>query len=97
MTTVSARYRFELYVADHATNSTQALSNLRAICKAHLPDQHDIVVVDVFREPARALAEKVFMTPMLVVVEPKPVRRLVGNLSETPVVLRTLGLEPPES
>lgn len=86
-------YRFELYVADHAANSTQALSNLRAICRAHLPERHEIEVVDVFKQPARALAEKVFMTPTLVVVEPGPVRTLVGNLSDTAVVLQTLGLE----
>lgn len=87
------RYRFELYVADHAANSTQALSNLRAICRTHLPDLHEIEVVDVFKHPARALAEKVFMTPTLVVVEPGPVRKLIGNLSDTSVVLQTLGLE----
>lgn len=89
----AVRYRFELYVADRAANSTQALSNLRTICKAHLPDQHEIEVVDVFKQPARALAEKVFMTPTLVVVEPGPLRKLIGNLSDTAVVLRTLGLE----
>ena len=87
------RYRFELYVADHAANSTQALSNLRAICRTHLPDLHEIEVVDVFKHPARALAEKVFMTPTLVVIEPGPVRKLIGNLSDTSVVLQTLGLE----
>lgn len=87
------RYRFELYVADQAANSTQALSNLRAICRTHLPEQHEIEVVDVFKQPGRALAEKIFMTPTLVVVEPSPLRKLVGNLSDTSVVLQTLGLE----
>lgn len=89
------RFHFQLYVADHASNSMQAVSNLRAICKTHLPNKHHIEIVNVFEEPERALAEMVFMTPTLVVLEPSPVRRLIGNLSETSVVLRTLGLESP--
>lgn len=89
-------FRFELYVADYAPNSAQALSNLRAICKAHLPDRHEIEVVDVFQQPQRTLAEKVVMTPTLVVTAPEPRRRLVGNLSETSVVLQALGIEPLE-
>jgi circadian clock protein KaiB len=93
---VVKRFHFELYVADHASNSAQALANLRAICKAYLPDQYQIEVVDVFKQPARVLAEKVFMTPTLVITAPAPARRLVGNLSETPVVLRALGLDPSE-
>ena len=89
----SVRFRFELFVADQATNSAQALFNLRAICKAHLPDRHEIEVVDVFQQPARTLAERVHMTPTLVVTAPEPRRRLVGNLSETSVVLQALGID----
>lgn len=92
----AVRFRFELFVAEHASNSTQALSNLRAICKSHLPGQHEIEVVDVFQQPGRALAKKVIMTPTLLLLAPEPVRRLVGNLSDTLTVLRTLGLDSPE-
>lgn len=87
-------YKFQLYVADHAANSVKAVANLRALCKAHLPDTHEIEVVDVFAQPGRALSERIFMTPTLVIVEPGPTRRLVGNLSETDVVLNALGIEP---
>jgi len=86
------RFRFRIFVAENAVNSVLAVANLRAICKAHLPDQHEIEVVDVFNHPQRALAEKIIMTPTLVILEPAPVRRIVGNLSETPLVLNTLGL-----
>ena len=89
----SVCFVFELYVAAQASNSAQAVSNLRAICKAHLPHRHEIEVVDVFEQPARALANRVFMTPTLVLLAPDPICRLVGNLSDTPVVLRALGLE----
>jgi circadian clock protein KaiB len=89
----TVRYSLQLFVADQAANSVLALANLRAICKAHLRDAHEIEVVDVFAQPERALSQKIFMTPTLVIVEPAPLRRLVGNLSETDVVLHALGLE----
>ena len=86
-------FKFRLYVAGDALNSAQALANLAALCHAHLAGRHEIEVVDVFREPKRALAEGIFMTPTLVVLTPPPVRRIVGTLSQTQAVLLALGLE----
>ena len=86
-------FRFRLYVAGDAQKSAQALVNLNALCREHLPDRHDIEVVDVFREPERALAEGIFMTPTLIKLAPSPVRRIVGTLSRTQPVLRALGLQ----
>ncbi len=88
-------FRLRLYVAGDTQNSARAIANLAAICRVHLPERHDIEVVDVNREPARALADGVLMTPMLVKVAPVPVRRIVGTLSQTQTVLEVLGLEPP--
>jgi len=87
-----ALFKFRLYVAGDAPNSAQAIANLAAFCRAHLPDRYEIEVVDVFREPKRALAEGIFMTPTLVVLTPPPVRRIVGTLSHTQTVLQALGL-----
>ena len=88
-----AQFRFRLYVAGEAQNSTQAIANLTALCRAHLPDRHHIEVVDVFREPKRALADGIFLTPTLVKLAPAPGRRIVGTLSQTQPVLQALGLE----
>ena len=89
-----AKFKFRLYVAGDAQNSAQAVANLNAICRAHLPDRHDIEVVDVIREPKRALADGILMTPTLVRLAPSPVERIIGTLSQTQTVLRALGLEP---
>jgi circadian clock protein KaiB len=59
-------FRFRLYVAGNAPNSAQALANLTALCRMHLQDRHEIEVVDVFKDPQRALADGIFMTPMLI-------------------------------
>ncbi len=87
------QFKFLLYVADDTQNSVLAVANLRAICQAHLPGHHEIEVVDVFKQPERALADRVFMTPLLIRLAPVPVRRIVGTLSQTDKVLRALGLE----
>lgn len=86
-------FQFRLYVAGDALNSAQAVSNLTALCRAHVVDRHEIEVVDVFREPQRALADGIFMTPTLVKLAPSPTRRIVGTLSQTQPVMQALGLE----
>lgn len=86
-------FKFRLYVAGDALNSAQARANLNALCRAHLAGRYEIEVVDVFREPQRALADAVFMTPTLIKLAPLPVRTIVGTLSQTQIVLQALGLE----
>ena len=86
-------FKFRLYVAGDAQNSAQAVANLTLLCRTHLAGQHEIEVVDVFREPKRALADGILMTPTLVKLEPSPSRRVVGTLSQTSVLLQALGLE----
>jgi circadian clock protein KaiB len=87
------KFKFRLYVAADTPNSTQAVANLKAICRTHLAGRHEIQVVDVFREPKLALTEGIRMTPTLVKLAPGPVQRIVGTLSQTQRVLDTLGLE----
>ena len=87
------KFKFRLYVAGDALNSAQAIANLAALCRLHLADRYEIEVVDVFREPKRALADGILMTPTLVKLGPSPVRRIVGTLSQTQPVLQALGLE----
>ena len=86
------KFKFRLYVAGHTQNSAQARANLAAICRDHLP-KHEIEIVDVFKEPARALADGIFMTPTLVKLTPSPAQKIVGTLSQTETVLQALGVE----
>ena len=86
------QFTFRLFVAGDAPHSVRAVANLTAICLDRLADRYQLEIVDVFREPKRALAEGIFMTPTLVALTPLPVRRIVGTLSQTQTVLLTLGL-----
>lgn len=78
-------------------NSTQALANLRALCRGKLAGRHSIEVVDVFREPGRALADGVVMTPTLLRLAPLPLRKIVGTLSDTATLLQALDLAEPDA
>jgi circadian clock protein KaiB len=83
---------FRLYIAGSAPNSVRALANLYAICRKHFPESHRIEVIDVLKEPLRALAESVLVTPTLVKVSPAPELHIIGNLGDEEEVLRALGL-----
>ena len=85
-------FKFRLYIAGDASNSVQAVANLTALCREHLPERHEIEVVDVLLHPERALADGILLTPMLVKCSPSPVRMMVGTLSRRETVLQTLGL-----
>jgi circadian clock protein KaiB len=87
-----AHFKFRLYVAGEALNSTQAIANLGALCREHLQEQHHIEVVDVLGEPQRALADGVLLTPMLVKLSPAPIRNIVGSLNQRAPLLQALGL-----
>jgi circadian clock protein KaiB len=91
----STIFKFRIYIAGDTQNSIMALANLSAICEANLPKRHKIEVVDVLREPKRALAEGIFMTPTLVKLAPSPVQKIVGTLEQLGRVLEVVGLRAP--
>lgn len=80
-----------LYVAGAAPHSARALSNIRAILSQRVDAGYSLDVVDVLREPARALKDGILVTPTLVKLSPPPVQTIVGDLSASDVVLRALG------
>ncbi len=86
------RYKFRLYIAGDGPHSMQAIANLNALCREHLPQRHTIEIVDVFRDPQRALADGVLLTPLLLKLRPAPVREIVGSLEDSRSFLLALGL-----
>ena len=84
---------FRLYIADETPASVRAISNLKNIRQEYLHDQCTIEVVDILQDPLHTLSEGVLVTPTLIRLSPKPMRKIVGDLSETITVLHALGLE----
>lgn len=88
----TAIVRFRLYVTGDGPNSVLAVANLKALCTTHLPDRHQIEIIDLIDDPKRALDDQVLLTPTLVKLSPRPVRRVIGNLSQEATVLQACGL-----
>jgi circadian clock protein KaiB len=87
-----ARLLVRLYVAGESPNSVAAKKNLRAAI-AHLSaGEVTMELVDVLREPERGLRDGVLVTPTLIRVEPKPERRVIGNLRDRAALLAGLGI-----
>jgi len=90
--TAETTFSFRLYVAGDGQNSARAIANLTALCDARLPGRHRIEVVDVFGDPAGALADRIVMTPTVMRLEPGPIRRVIGTLQATDEVVAALGI-----
>lgn len=82
-----AKYILRLYVTGSTGNSLRAVHNLRRICEEHLPDNYDLEVIDIYKDPAAARREQIIAVPTLVKKLPQPIRKFVGDLSNTQKVL----------
>jgi len=86
-----ARYILRLYVTGSSGRSLRAVYNLKKICEEYLPD-YELEVIDIYKDPAAARAEQIIAAPTLIKKLPEPIRRLVGDLSNTKKVLIGLDL-----
>ena len=91
-----AAYVFRLYLAGGAPTSVRAFANLYSICQKHFPGSHRIEVVDILKEPLRALKDAVLVTPTVVKLSPLPELQIIGDLSEEEEVLHAFGLPQKE-
>ena len=81
-----AKYILRLYVSGSSGRSLRAVQNLTRICEEHLPD-YDLEVLDIYKDPAAAREEQIIAAPTLVKKLPQPIRKFVGDLSNTQKIL----------
>lgn len=84
-------YNLRLYVAGQTARSLTALANLRHICEVHLAGRYRLEVIDLLEHPQLAASDQILAVPALVRRLPPPMKRIIGNLSDTERVL--VGLE----
>jgi circadian clock protein KaiB len=84
----------KLYVAGQTPKSVAAFSNLKNICEEHLAGQYRIEVIDLLVHPQLARGDQIIAIPTLVRKLPEPVRKIIGDLSNTERVLVGLDLRP---
>ncbi|MBE9042709.1 circadian clock KaiB family protein [Oscillatoriales cyanobacterium LEGE 11467] len=85
----------KLYVTGQTPRTKRAISNLYQICEEELPDNYEIVIIDVLEHPGLAESEKILVTPTLIRQLPPPLRRTIGDLSNKDRVLMGLELDSP--
>jgi len=85
-------WQLRLYVSDHTPKSLRALSNLKKICESQLKGRYRITVIDLVEQPQLAKGDQILAVPTVVRKLPKPVRTIIGNLSDTDRALVGLDL-----
>lgn len=88
------KWDLRLYVAGPTTKSIMALRNLQRLCEEHLAGQYQIEVIDLVRNPQLAKGDQILAVPTLVRKLPEPIRKIIGDLSNTERVLIGLDLRP---
>jgi circadian clock protein KaiB len=83
-----------LYVAGQSPRSLRAIANLKSLCEEHLAGRYDIEVIDLVEQPALARSDDILAIPTLVRLVPVPLRKIIGDLSDTERVLIGLRIQP---
>ena len=86
-----ARYLLQLYITGTTSQSARATANIRKICEEHLEGRYQLEVVDISQHPALAQGEQIIAAPTLIKRFPLPLRRFIGDMSQTARIL--LGLD----
>ena len=85
------KYLLKLFITGQTIRSGRAIANLRRILEKELGMEYELIIIDVLEQPQDAEHEKILATPTLIKEFPPPVRRIIGDLSDTKQVL--VGLE----
>lgn len=94
---MSDNFALRLYVAGQTPKAVRAFSNLRKICEEHLQGRYSIEVIDLIENPALGRGDQILALPTLVRHLPTPIKKIIGDLSNTERVLVGLDLRPRRS
>jgi len=89
-----SRWNLRLYVAGQTPRSLTAFKNLKDICEQYLKGKYQIEVIDLMENPTLARGDQILAVPTLVRKLPQPIRKIIGDLSDTERVLVGLDIQP---
>ena len=84
---------FHLFITGASPNSVRAINNLKQLCEERMAGRYELQIIDVYQQPAIAEKEQIIALPLMIRKHPLPERRLIGDMSETTKILKTLGIE----
>ena len=88
----SSRYILKLYVAGQSPKSVNAIVNIKKICEENLQGHYELDVIDLYQQPQLAQGEQIIAVPTLIRKLPPPLRRIIGDMSNTERVLAGLDI-----
>jgi circadian clock protein KaiB len=89
-----AQYVLRLYVSGATARSTRAVANIKKICREKLEGRYELEIIDIYQQPVLARDEQIIATPTLIKHLPLPLRKFIGDLSNTERILLGLDLRP---
>lgn len=90
--TDSRQYVLRLYVSGITPNSRRAVENSKKICEEYLKGRYELDIIDIYQQPILAKEDQIVAVPTLVKVSPAPIRKFIGDLSNTERILMGLDL-----
>ncbi|MBN1834013.1 MAG: circadian clock KaiB family protein [Deltaproteobacteria bacterium] len=88
------KYILRLYVTGVTPRSTKAILNVKKLCEEYLQGQYELQVIDIYQQPKLAQGEQIIAAPTLIKKLPLPLRRLIGDMSDTERFLVGMDLKP---
>lgn len=89
-----ATYVLRLYVTGMTPKSTKTIANVQKLCERYLEGAYELKVIDIYRQPKMAKGEQIIATPTLIKKLPLPLRKLIGDMSDTERFLVGIDLKP---
>jgi circadian clock protein KaiB len=90
----SKEYVLRLYIAGTTSRSARAVANIKEMCENSLKDRYDLEVIDIYQQPVLVKGEQIIAAPTLVKKLPLPLRKFIGDMSDTERILVGLDLRP---
>jgi circadian clock protein KaiB len=87
-------YVLRLYIAGTSSKSMRAVANIKEICESSLKNRYDLEVIDIYQQPVLTKGEQIIAAPTLVKKLPLPLRKFIGDMSDTERILIGLDLRP---
>jgi len=88
------KYLLRLYITGITPKSTKAIQNIKKICEENLKGRYELEVIDIYQQPRLAKDEQIIAAPTLIKKLPLPLRKLIGDMSDTERILLGLDLRP---
>ncbi|MDL2362995.1 MAG: circadian clock KaiB family protein [Patescibacteria group bacterium] len=82
-----------LYITGATHHSMQAVRNIQKLCEEYLENSYDLDIIDVYQQPYLAKEKQIIAAPTLIKTQPYPVRRIVGDMSDTEKILTVLNVQ----